>query len=321
MSMGKNCTLFYNLNLRFHSGPKLFNMYINDICKTSKILRFILFADDTNIFASGNDLQQLCQIVTLELKHVNMWFKQNKLSLNLSKSKMMIFGNSNTEAQEAIQIEGVVIERVHEIKFLGVIIDDRISWNSHIKYIATKISRSISVIAKVKHILNIKALHTLYNSLILPYLYYCSMIWGNTYKSTLRPIVMLQKRVIRLIHKVGFLAHTNPLFLKSKIMKFYDIVEFQSVQMLFKARHKLLPSQIQKRFHERTGCYELRDELNFRTQKHCTTLKSFSLTVKGVQLWNNLEIVIKRSSNINLFKYKYKQKIFAKYRDEEMFCQ
>jgi len=127
-------------------GPKLFNMYINDICKTSKILRFILFADDTNIFASGNDLQQLCQIVTLELKHVNMWFKQNKLSLNLSKSKMMIFGNSNTEAQEAIQInteaqeaiqiKGVVIERVHEIKFLGVFIDDRISWNSHIKYIA-----------------------------------------------------------------------------------------------------------------------------------------------------------------------------------------
>lgn len=170
-------------------GPKLFNMYINDICKTSQILRFILFADDTNIFVSGDDLQQLCQIVTLELKRVNKWFKQNKLSLNLSKSKMMIFGNGNSNAHEAIQIEGVVIERVHEIKFLGVIIDDRITWNSHIKYITTKISRSISVIAKVKNILNIKALHTLYCSLILPYLHYCSVVWGSTYKSTLKPIV------------------------------------------------------------------------------------------------------------------------------------
>uniref|UniRef100_A0A8C6SQ40 Reverse transcriptase domain-containing protein n=1 Tax=Neogobius melanostomus TaxID=47308 RepID=A0A8C6SQ40_9GOBI len=299
-------------------GPKLFNMYINDICKTSQVLKFILFADDTNIFASGDDLQQLCRIVNLELKSVNKWFKQNKLSLNLSKSKMMIFGNCNSNAQEAIQIEGVVIERVHEIKFLGVIIDDRITWKAHIKYISTKISRSISVIAKAKHILNIKALHILYCSLILPYLYYCTVVWGSTYKNTLKPIVLLQKRAIRVIHKVGFLDHTNSLFLKSKIMKFCDIVEFQTVQMLYKARYKLLPGQIQRRFQERTGCYELRDELNFRTQKHSSTLKSFSPTVNGVQLWNKLEMELKRSPNINLFKYKYKQKTFEIYREQEM---
>lgn len=146
------------------------------------------------------------------------------------------------------------------------------------------------------------------------------MIWGSTYKSTLKPVVKLQKRVIRLIHKVVFLDHTNSLFSKSKILKFYDIVEFQSIQMLYKARHKLLPSQIQRRFHERTGCYELRDELNFRKQKHSTTLKSFSPTVNGVQLWNNLEMEMKQCPNINLFKYKYKQKIFEKYREEEMIC-
>lgn len=69
------------------------------------------------------------------------------------------------------------------------------------------------------------------------------------------------------------------------------------------------------------GCYELRDELNFRTQKHSTTLKSFSPTVNEVQLWNNLEMEMKRCLNINLFKYKYKQKIFEKYREEEIICQ
>ena len=129
---------------------------------------------------------------------------------------------------------------------------------------------------------------------------------------------MLQKRAVRLIHKVEFLNHTNSLFLKSKIMKFCDIVEFQTVQMLYKARYKLLPGQIQRRFQERTGCYELRDELNFRTQKHSSTLKSFSPTVNGVQLWNKLEMELKRSPNINLFKYKYKQKTFEIYREQEM---
>ena len=101
-------------------------------------------------------------------------------------------------------------------------------------------------------------------------------------------------------------------------MTFYDIVGFQSIQMLYKARHKLLPSQIQGRFQECTGGYELRDDLNFRTQKHSTTLKSFSLTVNGVHLWNKLEMEMKQCPNINLFKYRHKQKIFEKYKEEEM---
>ena len=64
-------------------GPKLFILYINDLCKVSNIVKFILFADDTNIYSSGFDLKELCVNINKELEKLNEWFALNKLSLNV----------------------------------------------------------------------------------------------------------------------------------------------------------------------------------------------------------------------------------------------
>ena len=64
-------------------GPVLFNLYINGICKVSSALKFVLFADDTNILVSGENLQQLLSIIALEISKLKKWFDNNKLSLNL----------------------------------------------------------------------------------------------------------------------------------------------------------------------------------------------------------------------------------------------
>lgn len=74
------------------------------------------------------------------------------------------------------------------------------------------------------------------------------MMWTSTFRSTLKPILTLQKRAAQLIHKVHFLEHANVLFLKSEMMTFSDIVEFQTVQFLFKARKGMLPCQLESRF-------------------------------------------------------------------------
>ena len=94
----------------------------------SKILNFILFANDTNIFFSGKNLMELCNIMTNELKQLAVWFKVNKLSLNVSKTNYMVFGGkqpSNVETH--IFINGVEIDRVPHTEFLGIQIDSRIN--------------------------------------------------------------------------------------------------------------------------------------------------------------------------------------------------
>ena len=77
-------------------GPKLFILYINDICNVSNVLKLVLFADDTNIFFSGDDLYQLVEAINFEISKLKLWFDNNKLSLNLSKTKFMLFGNCRT---------------------------------------------------------------------------------------------------------------------------------------------------------------------------------------------------------------------------------
>ena len=298
-------------------GPKLFILYINDICNVSNVLRLVLFADDTNIFCSGENLK-LEKIITKEMSKIKTWFDTNKLSLNLSKTKLMLFGNCRKNTEIHININGVEIERVYENKFLGIIIDERFSWKSHITHVQSKLSRSIYVLNKVKLVLDQKSLRILYCSLVLPYLNYCTEVWGNTYKTSLHSLTILQKKAIRIIHNVRYLDHTNPLFIRSKLLEFTDLVEFQTTQIMFKAKINILPLNIQKLFSDREGGYNLRGKLNFKVNSVRTTRKMFCISICGVRLWNSLSGEIKECPNINQFKIKYKEWIFTRYRDEEV---
>ena len=195
-------------------------------------------------------------------------------------------------------------------------IDDAISWKPHIKHVLNKLSKSIAVINKAKLALDQKPLHTLYCALVLPYLMYCVEVWGNNYKTSLGPVTILQKRAIRVIHKVGYLDNTHPLFLQSKILKFTDIVKFQTAQVLYKAKNKKLPNNIQKLFNVRQLCYNLRGKLNFDRFSNRTTRKGFCISICGVKQWNSLNVELKQCLSMNQFKRRYKQMVFQTYSNE-----
>uniref|UniRef100_A0A8C7XUM2 Reverse transcriptase domain-containing protein n=1 Tax=Oryzias sinensis TaxID=183150 RepID=A0A8C7XUM2_9TELE len=288
-------------------GPLLFNIYINDIFNVSKLMKLILFADDTNIFYSTDNQRELIKVVNTELNNIKLWMDYNKLSLNLNKTKVMFFGNYNTNKEPSIVINNVLIERVTEIKFLGVFIDDKLSWKPHIRHIQTKVSKSISIVNKSKHILGNNSRYLLYCSLILPYFTYCIEIWGNNYKSSLHSLFLLQKQAVRVVHKAGYLDHTNNLFYQSRLLKLHDLVDFYTAQLLYRASWKLLPSNIQKQFLENEGGYRLRGCRNFKIKLIRTTKKSFCVSVCGTKLWNSLSNELKQCSNIQIFKKMYKE--------------
>ena len=213
-----------------------------------------------------------------------------------------------------LRIDKVILERVYETTFLGVIIDHKFNWKTHIQQVRNKVARSIGVLYKAKQILNYNSLYTLYNTLVQPYLTYCVEVWGNTYQSNLQPIVIIQKKALRIIHKVGYRDHTNGLFLRSKILKFVDLVDFKTAQIVYQARNQRLPANVQKLFRDREGKYSLRRELNLKHLGSRINLKSMCITVKGVSLWNHLPEEIQRCKNIIQFKIMYKQIILDKYR-------
>lgn len=128
-------------------GPKLFILYINDICSVSNILNYVVFADDTNVLCVGKNLQQLLEVVSGEVEKLKLWFDANKLSFNIKKNKYMIFGKSDKHlvSQIVVKIDSVKLERVYENTFLGVTIDHNLSWKPHIKYVRSKLSRTIGI--------------------------------------------------------------------------------------------------------------------------------------------------------------------------------
>jgi len=95
-------------------GPKLFILYINDICETSTLLQFVLFADNTNCFSSGDDSNMLSKCIGHEMVKLKRWFVENKLTLHLNKTKFMVFANRKKDENISLSINGVFIERVSE---------------------------------------------------------------------------------------------------------------------------------------------------------------------------------------------------------------
>ena len=113
-------------------GPLLFILYINDIQNSSEMLSLILFAGDSNVFLSHPDPHILVNIIVSELENLLSWIRANKLSLNLQNTKCMIFSNSLDRLPINITLDGTVLEIMSSTKFLGLTIDNKLSWKPHI---------------------------------------------------------------------------------------------------------------------------------------------------------------------------------------------
>ena len=146
-----------------------------------------------------------------------------------------------------ITLNGTNIEQSHT-QFLGVIIDENLTWREQIETVETKVSKSIAVLYKTKHFLDIKALRTLYQSLVEPYMSYCCEIWGNTYPSRLGKLSMLQKKAIRIIYSLDYHGHTSVFFHCSKMLKLQHLITHRTMIMLYKAKNHCLEGRVQAFF-------------------------------------------------------------------------
>ncbi len=290
-------------------GPLLFLIYINDITACSNIIRFVLFADDTNLFFCDKSLSELESIMNQELQHLSTWFQANKLSLNTSKTNYILFRNKGKVIPNnlAIKINGVKINHVCNTKFLGLHIDETLTWTNHITYISSKISKNIGVIRRLSYIVPKYVLTTLYNTLVTPYLNYCNIIWASNYTSRLRPLEILQKRVIRILCNADRLAHTSSLFKQEHLLKLRDINTLQIALFMYKYHHHLLPTVFDNFFvlsssvhdhYTRTGTNSNYYLLNVRTN-----IRKFSIKFSGPSVWNNIPTQLKRSVSVASLKH------------------
>ena len=195
-------------------GPLLFLLYINDIQYCSKLVSIILFADDTNILYSDACLETLNEILQTEVNKIAFWLNVNKLSLNNTKTKLILFRSRNKKSKHdlKISINEENIKQVQNNNFLEIIIDEFLTWCDHIDLIAKKIIKCASIISRIRHFTNLNSLKLIYYALTYPYLTYGNLIRGNAYKSHIRKLVNTQQKIVRLITFKLYSEHTDPIF-------------------------------------------------------------------------------------------------------------
>ena len=301
-------------------GPLLFLLYINDLQLCSKLLHFILFADDTNILFSHHDPKTLEKIINTELKHISDWFKANKLSLNIKKTNYMIFKNKYSNKPDInikIQIDNRLIQQVDTTKFLGLLIDRNLSWSSHTQHITKIVSKYNGIIRKVRPFLPTDALKTLYNSLVLPYLSYGAMIWADSNNANLHSLFLLQKRIIRTCTNSLWLAHTDPLFSSLKTLKIYDLYKLQLASFMYQFHSDLLPNDLinDNFFNINTPAhhYDTRHGHDVSIKITNTVLARNTSSSQGPLLWKNIPLDLKNSPSFSSFKANLKKTLVNLY--------
>ena len=293
-------------------GPLLFILYINDIVNVSDKLKLILFADDTSVFMSFNDTHNMQLKFAHELNKLVDWFHVNKLILNQNKTNFMIFTNRHVNVNNvAINVKDKQIQRVSSTTFLGVAIDDKLSWNDHIGIVCNKVSKNLAVLNKMKSF-HKNILRMLYNALIAPHLNYCLPIWGNSSDRNNHILFKLQKRAVRIISHSPYRAHTKPLFSRLHIFNIYEMFKFQVAIFMYSCHNNQLPVSLLECFRLNKSIHEhnTRSANNFHLPHVRTSLHKKSLFFIGPQIWNQLPERIRISQSLDVFKRRYKGYFF-----------
>ena len=263
-------------------GPLLFLLYINDFSNSAKDIEFHLFADDSNLFSSGKKVQTLELNLNRDLISVNQWLCANKLSLNIDKSNFVIFRPPQKKVNYNIKlkIDNKDIKEMKSIKYLGVYIDCHLKWKEHILEVSKKLARGIGILLKLRHFVNLASLVQVYYSIIYSFLTYGIIVWGNTYSSNLLPLIILQKKAIRIITFSDFRAHTSPIFKQQR------------------SKHQ---------YQTRLAC-----KSTFSLPTTRTNYGIFNIRFYGSKVWNSIDEPLK-SMTANQFKLNLKKQFIAQY--------
>ena len=294
-------------------GPLLFLIYINDLPQSSSKLVFYLFADDTNIYFEAENLNLLQQTVNKELKKVKMWLDVNKLSLNIDKTSFIIFKSPQHFSSDSINIKlgNRPVKKTCYVKFLGVLLDENLSWKYHL----IELSKKLAMFFKIRHFLPIDVLICLYNSLFSPFLQYGILVWGLTYETYINPVFLLQKRIIRAMSFEHFTSHSAPIFLNLKILKLHDLFQLKLLSFVYESVNKISPVCFHNFFKSVESVHQYgtrqagKDDI-FLPQKNTSQYGLRSVRYNGAKCWNDIPVEIKRSPSVKMFRQKLKTFLF-----------
>ena len=273
----------------------LFFIYINDLHYSIKFCKVHHFADDTNLINFNSSIKVINKQVNKDLKTLSNWLNANKICLNVSKIELVLFRSAKKQLEFGLKLKlnGERLYPTNSVKYLGIKIDEHLTWKPHIDGISTKLNKANAMLSKIRHFVDQKTLKAIYYAIFESHLHYSSLFWAQNFNSTKR-LFILQKKALRLMFFLRREAHTNPLFKDLNILKFDDKIALENSFFIHNSfKHRLpLPFdnlfQLSSNFHTHNtrwsilGC--------FNVPSHRTKLYGRnSVCISAIFTWNYLQ--------------------------------
>ena len=308
-------------------GPLLFLIYINDLPKVSGFNSF-LFADDTSLHMSDENLKNLEIRAGVELELVERWFRANNMALNSKKTKYILFQvpNSCKNNKFELKLGGEILSRVSPVnaeekfvKLVGVALDENLSFKHHVKQIKIKLNRANFILAKSGKFLTQEIRVLVYNTLVKSVLEFSSWVYGNSGKSIIDELFRLQKKIVRNVMGVRRRVHTNSLFIKLGFLKLSDLIEYNTRVIGWKIWYGKAPENLSEGYEKASLARKTRssNEQNFKIpfckKEKLKVASCYSVT----KCWNNIDRDTKKIEKLGKFKRKLVSQYFDSYSREK----
>ena len=291
-------------------GPLLFSLYVNDLPSIIKHSELSLYADDTCIFYSSKNAEDITEKLNEDLSHVSRWLVDNRLFVNKKKCEIIFLGTSSRLKKiepklrnSNVLIEGNIIQRTNRCKYLGVIIDENLQWNAHVDYLHKKVVKYIYLLKRVRPFIDKRTSLLFYKSIIQSHLDYCNVVWGNTGKRNCEKLQILQNRSLRIVMNVQSMYSTDALYDSLNLDRLNLRRSKQLVQSVFRAIRQLGPLCIGELFTLRDIIYNTRSgNTQMKLPKPKTNYGKRRFSYRGALLWNRIENLITPTMSFEAFK-------------------
>ena len=290
-------------------GPLLFLLYINDLFKLPLHGTPRLFADDTSLFYPGKCPNIIIEQMEHDLEVLSKYFNNNLLTLNFSKTKYMIFHSPRKKVaiHSDPMLRNNVIEKVNKFKYLGILLDETLSWNSHIQSLERKLSSYSGVLWRVRSFIPRHALIKFYYAFIHSQLNYLIAVWGRASISFLRRLQVLQNRCLKIIFKLPIRYSTYDLYSVSShnILPLAELCDMQTVLFMYDNLRSNNTRNL--RFSTGVRTHNTRQSYYLQRSRASTSFGQRRISFIGPTKYNNLPEEVRNLANRSTFKTKLVQ--------------
>ena len=291
-------------------GPTLFLLYINSVANLELRGKIRLYADDTIIAYFGDSVDDLNVDMKSDLVKIERWLINHKLSLNIEKSGYMFVSSQRVLDQPSLDFGNNQLKYCHNIKYLGLLIDETLTWDEHINKLKNKLYAPVGILKRLSYSIPSHLLRSVYFSLIHSHLQYLAVLWYLTSKYLINPIKTLQNRAIKNIYGLPLRYPTELLYRKYNIMSLEQIYKYQICTFVHHNLHGTRHTNISMRLRNTVHNHGTRHQNDIDLLRASTKYGKNSVFYRGASVYNSVPLNL-RCLNFSQFRLKIKKHFLA----------